>query len=249
MKTRRVFSIVLSMLFLSACGNATTQPLQQETSVEMTDTMIETEDTTDSGSEAIADNTEADKNNEKSIVVYFDYSENIDTTGLDVDAISSASLRGGSNGKNIENLKVMVDEIVRIEGSDVFSIQVNEVYPADFEEMTGIARDDIANGKAFTFKNELPDLTEYDTVYFGVPVWWGELPQPVHVFFQENDFSGKMIVPFGIHHGSRFGRMAIQMGEYEPDATILDGFTIDADTDNEDVRAGIAEYITSIDND
>ena len=140
----------------------------------------------------------------------------------------------------------MVDAIAERTDADVFSVQVNEVYPPDFEDMTGIARDDIANGKEFTFKNELPDLGGYDTVYVGVPVWWGELPQPMHVFFDTYDFSGKTIVPFGIHHGSRFGKMVVQMEEYEPGATVLDGFTIDADSSNEEVRAGIEEYLDSL---
>ncbi|MBP3201681.1 MAG: hypothetical protein J6M39_08555 [Lachnospiraceae bacterium] len=55
-------------------------------------------------------------------------------------------------------------------------------------------------------------------------------------FLTKYDFSGKTIIPFGIHHGSRFGRMIQQMKDYEKDANILDGFTIDADTSNEDVR-------------
>ena len=184
--------------------------------------------------------------NAKSLVIYFDYSENIDPKGLDVDAVTSASLRGGSTGKNIENLKVMVNEAKSLKNADVFSIQINEVYPPKFEDMTGIAKDDIAENKQFTFKQELNDLENYDTIYFGVPVWWGELPQPVHVFFQKYDFSGKTIVPFGIHHGSGFGKMVIQMNEYEPDANILDGFTIDADTINEDVKKGFDEYLNSL---
>ena len=43
--------------------------------------------------------------NNKNLVIYFDYSENIDTAGLTVDAISSASLSNGSTGKNLLNLK------------------------------------------------------------------------------------------------------------------------------------------------
>ena len=177
---------------------------------------------------------------------HFDYSENIDITGLDVDAITQASMRGGSTGKNIENLKVMVDEVRSIKSADVFSIQVNEVYPAKFEDMTGIAKDDIANDKQFTFKNELTNLDDYDTVFFGVPVWWGELPQPVQVFFEQYDFSGKNIVSFGIHHGSRFGSMIRQMSEYEPDANVLEGFTIDADTDNSSVKEQFDEYLNAL---
>lgn len=221
---RRITALLLVLLtltvILSACGNSGNNNNQ-----------------TDSGKVNAA---------AKSLVIYFDYSENIDTTGLDVDAVSSASLRGGSTGKNIENLKVMVDEVKELKNADVFSIQINEVYPPEFEDMTGIAKDDIANNKQFTFKEELTNLADYDTVYFGAPVWWGELPQPVHVFFQQYDFSGKTIVPFGIHHGSRFGQMVNQMKEYEPDATVLEGFTIDADTDNEDVKRDFDEYLNSL---
>ena len=133
-----------------------------------------------------------------------------------------------------------------MKGADVFSIQVNEVYPPVFEDMTGIAKDDIANNKPFTFKNELKNLSDYDTIYIGVPVWWGELPQPVLVFFQQYDFSGKTIIPFGIHHGTGFGRMVNQMNEYEPNAVILDGFTIDADTANSEVRDKFDEFLSSL---
>ncbi|MBR1455260.1 MAG: hypothetical protein IJ593_11575, partial [Lachnospiraceae bacterium] len=53
-------------------------------------------------------NVTSDISKNRNLVIYFDYSENIDTAGLTVDAISSASLSNGSTGKNLLNLKVMV---------------------------------------------------------------------------------------------------------------------------------------------
>ena len=191
-------------------------------------------------------NVTSDISKNRNLVIYFDYSENIDTAGLTVDAISSASLSNGSTGKNLLNLKVMVDEIKNKKNADVFSIQVNEVYPPMFDDMVGMARTDQNQNKQFTFKNELTNLSDYDTVYFGVPVWRAKLPQPVSVFFEKYDFSGKTIIPFGIHHGSRFGRMIQQMKDYEKDANILDGFTIDADTSNEDVRKEFDKFLEKI---
>lgn len=192
--------------------------------------------------DSAADTREGSRN----LVIYFDYAENINTDGLDVDAITSASLRGGSDGTNVENLKKMADEAAAKENADEFSIQVNEVYDADFEAMTGVARQDQADNKQFTFKNELTNLDDYDTIFLGSPVWWGALPQPVVVFLDQYDFSGKTIVPFGIHHGSRFGRMLEQYREAEPDATVLDGFTIDADTSNDEVLEEFDEYLDSL---
>lgn len=129
----------------------------------------------------------------KKLVIYFDYAENILTDGLDVDAIASASLRGGSDGTNVENLKKMADEAATKENADEFSIQVNEIYDADFETMTDIARQDQTDSKPFTFKSELTNLDDYDTIFLGSPVWWGGLPQPVVVFLEQYDFSGKRL--------------------------------------------------------
>ena len=59
----------------------------------------------------------------------------------------------------------------------------------------------------------------------------GALPQPVVNVFEQMDFSGKTIIPFGIHFGSRFGRTVTQVEEYEPDATVSqDGLTINFHT-------------------
>ena len=49
----------------------------------------------------------ADKE-EKALILYFDYSENIDTTGLDADAVSQASM-AGTRARDTSNLLVMVD--------------------------------------------------------------------------------------------------------------------------------------------
>ena len=104
----------------------------------------------------------------KSIVLYFDYSNNIDTKGLDVDTISSASLHGEDNG-NTKNLVLMVNEIKEKKNADVFPIEINEVYPADFDERAPIARDDIEQGTNFTFKEMPKNLDQYDVVYVGSP--------------------------------------------------------------------------------
>ncbi len=59
-------------------------------------------------------------------------------------------------------------------------------------------------------------------------------------------FLRKTIVPFGIHHGSRFGRILEQCRDAEPKATVLDGFTIDADTSNEEVLKEFGEYLDTL---
>lgn len=46
-------------------------------------------------------------------------------------------------------------------------------------------------------KNAVPDNFEnYDTVFIGYPIWWGEAAWTVNSFLTSNDFSGKTVIPF-----------------------------------------------------
>lgn len=49
----------------------------------------------------------------------------------------------------------------------------------------------------------------------------------VYSFFDEYDFSGKTIIPFNVHNGSRFSSTIQIIAELEPEATVIeDGFTV-----------------------
>lgn len=181
----------------------------------------------------------------KTLIVYFDHSENINTDGLDVDAVTSASMSAEATKQNTGKLRMLVDEIRNAKSAETFSIQVNEPYAPKYDDMVGQAKQDIAANKSFTFKTELKGLDDYGTVYFVTPIWWGELPQPVHVFFRQCDFSGKAIVPVILHRGSGFGRTVSQIREYEPDAAVADGIAIEADIDNSKAKAKFDRFLES----
>ena len=63
----------------------------------------------------------------------------------------------------------------------------------------------------------------------------------VYSFFDEYDFSGKTIIPFNDHNGSRFSRTIETIQELEPDALVVEeGFTVserDVAEAQEDVTA------------
>lgn len=40
------------------------------------------------------------------------------------------------------------------------------------------------------------DMAQYDTVFLGYPIWWGQAPKIISTFLENYDFSGKTIVPF-----------------------------------------------------
>ena len=88
----------------------------------------------------------------------------------------------------------------------------------------------------------IENLDQYDTVFIGYPNWWADLPMAVYSFFDEYDFSGKTIIPFNVHNGSRFSRTIQTIEDLEPDAVVIeDGFTVN-ERDVADTAQDVADW-------
>lgn len=48
----------------------------------------------------------------------------------------------------------------------------------------------------------IENMEQYDIVFIGYPIWWGEAPRIVSTFVESYDFSGKTIIPFATSGGS-----------------------------------------------
>ena len=116
-------------------------------------------------------------------------------------------------------------------GGDLFSIRTSVVYPADGGELIDYAAQEQEENARPELTTHIENLDGYDTIFIGYPNWWADLPMAVYSFFDEYDFSGKTIIPFNVHNGSRFSRTIQTIQELEPDATVLeDGFTVSKQT-------------------
>lgn len=54
-------------------------------------------------------------------------------------------------------------------------------------------------------KGEMPDISGYDTVFVGAPVWWYTMATPLFTYLEQTDFKGKKVVPFSTQ-GSNAGK-------------------------------------------
>ena len=116
-------------------------------------------------------------------------------------------------------------------GGILFSIRTSVVYPADGGELIDYAAQEQEENARPELTTHIENLDGYDTIFIGYPNWWADLPMAVYSFFDEYDFSGKTIIPFNVHNGSRFSRTIQTIQELEPDATVLeDGFTVSEQT-------------------
>lgn len=116
-------------------------------------------------------------------------------------------------------------------GGILFSIRTSVVYPADGGALIDYAAQEQEENARPELTTHIENLDGYDTIFIGYPNWWADLPMAVYSFFDEYDFSGKTIIPFNVHNGSRFSRTIQTIQELEPDATVVeDGFTVSEQT-------------------
>ena len=181
-----------------------------------------------------------------SIIIYFDYSENIVTDGLDVDAVSSASVAEGPGVRDIGNLLVMVDLIEQRSGATIYPLRITEKYAPMYVDMVDGALGDKENDRQFTFEEPLPDLSDVDTVFFGSPIWWYDMPQPVVNFFQQVDLSGKRFMYFSINRGSGNSGVIERLKELQPGLTVAAEYSLDAMQTNESAAEEFNAWLDSL---
>lgn len=86
------------------------------------------------------------------------------------------------------------------------------------------------------------NMEQYDIVFIGYPIWWGEAPRIVSTFLESYDFSGKTMVPFCTSGGSGIGSSAANLEQLTTGATWLDGQRLNG-SDSQDT---IMEWVDSL---
>lgn len=157
----------------------------------------------------------------KILIAYFTVDEN-----TEVDAVTSASvvvIEGEEKGR----VRALADMIAEKTGGDLFSIQTSVQYPADGGALIDYAAQEQDDDARPELTGRIENLDDYDTIFVGYPNWWYDMPMVLYSFFDAYDFSGKTIIPFNCHNGSRFSHTIETIKELEPDATVIeDGFTV-----------------------
>lgn len=217
---KRIFSLILSAalaLSFAACGNSeeTVQTTKEQVQSENTTANLPNESTENPAAE-ISENGDT-----KILIAYFTAAEN-----SGVDAVSSASY-SVVNGEAVGRLRAIANMIQAKTGGELFSIQTSVVYPTDGGDLIDYAAEEQANDARPELTSHIENLEQYDVIFVGYPNWWADLPQIMYSFFDEYDFSGKTVIPFNVHNGSRLSRTVETIAELEPNATVeTNAFTI-----------------------
>ena len=108
------------------------------------------------------------------------------------------------NVGNVEvgNTAIMASYMKEYLNADSFEIVPVNKYPDSYDECLKVATKEKEEDARPAIESKLDDVSKYDTIFIGYPIWWGEIPQIVYTFMEEYDLSGKTIIPFNTHEGS-----------------------------------------------
>ena len=111
--------------------------------------------------------------------------------------------------------------------ADLYEIVPEEPYTDadlnynDSKSRTSIETDDPDCRPAIA--GELPDLTGYDTVLIGYPIWWGDVPRIVSNFVEQVDLTDKTMAVFFTSGGSGLGSSMKHLETQSGAGTWLEG--------------------------
>lgn len=72
------------------------------------------------------------------------------------------------------------------------------------------------------------DISPYDVVFVGYPIWWGLAPRIINTFLEGGSFKGKILVPFCTSGGGGLGRSGAMLAASAPGALLRRGREIHA---------------------
>ena len=134
-----------------------------------------------------------------------------------------------------EHLDCDIFEIVPSQAYTSEDIDYNSDCRANREQNDDSARPEI--------KYTISDITKYDTIVLGYPIWWGQAPKIMYTLMESYDFSNKTILPFCTSGSSPIGSSATNLSKSASGATWLEGKRFSASASKDEGGEWLDKYI------
>lgn len=180
----------------------------------------------------------------KPLVVYFSLPETDDPDGMTREEENSTVVIDGTVLGNTQYVAQLIQELT---GADIFRILPQKAYPKDHRTLVDLAEKEQEQKARPAIAGKIENLAAYETIFLGYPNWWGDMPMILYTFLEQNDLSGKTIIPFCTHGGSGFSRTIRTIQAKQPGAFVMrDGYALSRDR-MERAPSGVAAWLKEID--
>ncbi len=205
----KLLAVILSVLSITGCGNT----------ANVSTTVVSSQPVESVSESASAEETSdisTDTSDGKTLVVYF---------------------------SNTGNTKRTAEVIADYTGADIFEIEAKEPYTtADLnynDSSSRVSKENSDSSARPEIKENIPNLDQYDTVFAGYPIWWGQAPKIMYTLMETNDFSGKTIIPFCTSASSGIGTSAENLSKSAPNSEWKDGRRFSGSSSEDDIKAWV----------
>ena len=136
----------------------------------------------------------------------------------------------------------LADEI----GADLFEIVPEKPYTnADLDWQNSRSRSSVEmkdrNARP-AIASKIDDISRYDVIFVGFPIWWYREPSIIDTFMEAYDFSGKTIVPFATSGGSGLGDAPKNMQALAKGSKVENGKRFSVVVSGQELRAWAQKY-------
>lgn len=136
--------------------------------------------------------------------------------------------------------KRVAEKIASITNGDLFEIEPKEKYTnADLDWTNKQSRSSVEmKNKSFRpeIKENSLDISSYDTILIGFPIWWGVCPTVVNTFIESKDFTGKILIPFCTSGGSGMNYAENDLRKTYPNYNWKEGKRLTGRENDEDLK-------------
>ena len=93
-----------------------------------------------------------------------------------------------------------------------------------------------------TISNSIADIDQYDVIFIGYPIWWGEAPNILSTFMESYNFSDKTLIPFCTSASSGFGNSDVALKKIASNANWLEGKRFPSNASAGEIQAWLQEF-------
>lgn len=137
----------------------------------------------------------------------------------------------------------VADTLAKAAGADLYEIKPAIPYTeADLDWRNKDSRSSVEMrdpASRPTIGSAAVDMSEYDTLFVGFPIWWYVAPTIINTFLESYDLSSKTIIPFATSGSSGMGKTNERLSPSCPGSKLLDGRVFKSNTSSDEFIAWI----------
>lgn len=124
------------------------------------------------------------------------------------------------------NTKEVAETIQAQTNAEIFEIQTVEPYPEEYDDVLALAQEQRDTGALPELEPLELRIEEYDTIFIGSPIWFGDMALPLQKWVTDTNLEGKTIIPFFTSGSSSISGAMNEVEELLPNSTISEGLGI-----------------------